>query len=134
MDRPVRVAAYCLILRDEKILLCRISEEVTAAAGKWTLPGGGIDFGEHPRLAAKREVFEETGLHVDVGELLDIDSLLVGETHGLRVIYRAKIVGGEMCCEVDGSTDACGWFTKDEALRLPLVSLARLGIEKAFPN
>ena len=130
----VRVAGYCLIVQDGRILLCRISEEVTGAAGKWTLPGGGIDFGEHPQDAAVREVFEETGLRVRVTELVEIDSVVFGSSHGLRVIYRAEVVGGEMCCEVEGSTDECGWFTPEQALELPLVSLARLGIERAFGN
>ena len=128
----VRVAGYCLIVQYGRILLCRISEEVAGAAGKWTLPGGGIDFGEHPQDAAVREVFEETGLRVRVTEFVDIDSVVFGSSHGLRVIYRAEVVGGEMCCEVEGSTDECGWFTPGEALQLPLVSLARLGIERAF--
>ena len=112
--------------------MCRISASVAGAAGKWTLPGGGIDFGEHPRDAAVREVLEETGLRVRVTELVDIDSIVFEDAHGLRVIYRAEVVSGNMCCEVEGSTDQCGWFTPDEARELPLVSLARVGIEKAF--
>ena len=95
---------------------------------------GGIDFGEHPQDAAVREVFEETGLRVRVTELVEIDSVVFGSSQGLRVIYRAEVVGGEMCCEVEGSTDECGWFTPEQALELPLVSLARLGIERAFGN
>jgi ADP-ribose pyrophosphatase YjhB (NUDIX family) len=128
----IRVAGYCLIVNDGRILLCRISPAITGAAGKWTLPGGGIDFGEHPKDAAKREVLEETGLQVRITEFVDIDSVVFEDVQGLRVIYKAEVVAGEMCCEVDGSTDQCGWFTPDEASRLPLVSLARVGIEKAF--
>ena len=79
-----------------------------------------------------REVYEETGLRVRVTELVDIDSVVFGSSQGLRVIYRAEVVGGEMCCEVEGSTDECGWFTPEKARELPLVSLARLGIERAF--
>jgi ADP-ribose pyrophosphatase YjhB (NUDIX family) len=131
-ERYVRVAAYCLVLDAGRILLCRISEEISGAAGKWTLPGGGINFGEHPRDAAIREVLEETGLKVRVTELVEIDSVVFDISHGVRIIYRAEIVGGEMCCEVEGSTDQCGWFTPAEALELPLVSLARIGIERAF--
>lgn len=36
----------------------------------WMLPGGGIEEGEDAVKAAQREVFEETGLHVSVGDLI----------------------------------------------------------------
>ena len=43
--------------------------------GHWTLPGGGIDFGEDPEDAVVREFIEETGLTVKVRKLAGIDSL-----------------------------------------------------------
>jgi len=68
--RRQRVAAYAVILRDNCVLLSRLAPYL-APTERWTLPGGGIDFGEHPRDAVVREVYEETGLHVRVGALLD---------------------------------------------------------------
>jgi len=65
-----RVAAYGLIVEDFRMILCRLSN-----VGEWTLPGGRIDFGENPQNAVVREVFEETGLHVQVGELVAVDSI-----------------------------------------------------------
>jgi len=64
MPERLRVSAYGLIVQENRMLLCRISPQVPAAAGMWTLPGGGIDFGEHPQDAVVREVREETGLDV----------------------------------------------------------------------
>lgn len=50
----------------------------------------------------------------------------------IRIVYRAAIIGGVLTPEEGGSTDECQWFTQEEALKLPLVPLARLGIELAF--
>jgi ADP-ribose pyrophosphatase YjhB (NUDIX family) len=136
-EQITRIAAYGLVVDEGRILLCRLSEQVVGNAGHWTLPGGGIDFGEDPRAAAVREVFEETGLRVEVDELVTVDSALFSltdhEHHALRIIYRVRVLGGELANEADGSTDLCAWLTPTEALGLPLVSLARIGIELAFP-
>ena len=132
MDR-YRISAYGLISRDEKVLLCRIAPHVTAAAGKWTLPGGGLRFGEDPASALRREVFEETGLSVEEAIIMHVDSELFEEDasrlHVLRLLYRVRAGDGELTDEVDGSTDLCRWFTPEEAKAIPLVPTARLGLE-----
>ena len=45
--------------------------------------------------------------------------------HAIRIVYRVRIVGGELRDEVDGSTDTCAWFTPEAAARLHLAELAR---------
>jgi hypothetical protein len=48
-------------------------------------------------------------------------------------VYRVSVVGGEPTYEVDGSTDLCAGWTAEEAQALPLVGLAKLEVELAFP-
>ncbi|MBL8949211.1 MAG: NUDIX domain-containing protein [Myxococcaceae bacterium] len=48
---------------------------------KWTLPKGRIDSGESVSRAARREVFEETGLRADVTEYLGVAEGLRHDTH-----------------------------------------------------
>ncbi|APA98019.1 8-oxo-dGTP diphosphatase [Nocardia seriolae] len=56
---------YCRIERSGTVLVVRRAAGVFLA-GRWELPGGGVDPGEHPEAAAVREVGEETGLAVEV--------------------------------------------------------------------
>lgn len=142
-DRQVtRVSAYTLCVRNGRILLCRIAPGYWSGVGEWTLPGGGLEFGEAPRDGAARELEEETGL---VGEILDIADVLSWSGrwrhprdgadeayHGLQIVYRARIVGGQLRNEVDGSTDLAQWFTREETEGLPLVDLARAAVGMAF--
>jgi ADP-ribose pyrophosphatase YjhB (NUDIX family) len=57
--RRQRIAAYAVLVRgadeDREVLLTRMSDR-TRIQGVWTLPGGGIDHGEDPRDAVRREV------------------------------------------------------------------------------
>jgi 8-oxo-dGTP diphosphatase len=133
-----RLAAYGVIRRDERILLCRVAAG-NVGAGLWTLPGGGMTFGEAPETAAVREVEEETGLdaritgqpsiHSDTGEW----PFSAGPVryHTIRFVYPMEVTGGTGRREVDGSTDEFGWFTAGEVegLRLADIVERALGLE-----
>src|SRR4029453_8797043 len=61
-----RIAAYGRCGDESgRVLLVR-AWAISANAGRWFLPGGGVDHGEHPVQAVIREVAEETGLQVTV--------------------------------------------------------------------
>lgn len=132
-----RIAAYGLILDESRMVLCRISVEIPRHQGRWTLPGGGIHFGEDPADAMVREVREETGLHVRPKNLAAVDSVYLDREdashQGIRIIYFAELLGGELTNELEGTTDQCAWWAPKEAESLRLVGLARVGLDLAFP-
>ena len=132
-----RVAAYALIRRDDEVLLAHIAPRITRDA--WALPGGGVDHGEHPLDALRREIYEETGLHAEPGRILDVHSThftgkrpdgLVEDYHGIGLIYAAEVLPQSADVEphvtdVGGSTDRAAWIPLAEARRLPLSGSAR---------
>jgi ADP-ribose pyrophosphatase YjhB (NUDIX family) len=132
----VRVAAYALSIDGQaRVLLCHLAASV-GLGDLWTLPGGGLEFGEPPTTAVVRELEEETGYVGEVERLVDVsDHLFEGpgraaRLHAIRVVYQVRIVGGELRDEPDGSTDTCRWFTVEEARRLRLGELARRQLDR----
>jgi 8-oxo-dGTP diphosphatase len=140
--RVTRVAAYALCTDDDRLLLCRLAPGEWSSVGHWTLPGGGLEFGEAPGGAALRELREETGLHGQIIGLADVLSwskrwVHPGDGadeayHAIQIVYRVRITGGELRDEVDGSTDAATWFARGELAGLSMVDLAREGARLAF--
>ena len=140
--RVTRVAAYAVCVRDGRLLLCRLAPGEWTSVGHWTLPGGGLDFAESPPDAALRELREETGLLGDIMGLADVVSWSkrwihpldgVDEAyHAIQIVYRVRIIGGELGDELNGSTDAARWFSRDDLSGLPLVELAQRAARMAF--
>lgn len=133
----MRVAAYAVVTdADGRILLAHWNEGRKSA---WTMPGGGLESGEDPEHAVRREVREETGYRVTVDELLGIHSRVIpagrrlahasSPLHTLRIVYRATITGGTLRNEKDGSTDRADWFTLDQTTRLQRVRLVDIALK-----
>lgn len=130
----IRIAAYGVIIQDGRILLSHWNEHGRSG---WTLPGGGIEGAEHPVVAARREIAEETGYEASVDRLLGIDTMIVpaakrhvgaSPLYAMRVVYRATVVGGSLRNEVDGSSDEARWFPLDEVPQLKRVSLLDIAL------
>ena len=89
----VAVGAGVLLVRDNKVLLVR--RGIDPYKGSYDIVGGFVNPGETPEQAAIREAKEETGLDVEIVELLGTYSDRYGEgAHTLGLHYLAKIVGG----------------------------------------
>jgi ADP-ribose pyrophosphatase YjhB (NUDIX family) len=117
--RLQRLAVYAVVRRGGDVLLTRISAR-GAHPGAWTLPGGGLDHGEAPRDAVVREVREECGIEVVVGDLLDVhDTHFQGtapsgrfeDFHGVHLVFRGTVAAEAEphVIETDGTTDAVAW-------------------------
>jgi 8-oxo-dGTP diphosphatase len=139
LPRRQRVAAYALIVRAG--LAPSISETEL-----WTLPGGGVEFGERPDDAVVREVHEETGLDCRLGRPLWVGSAhrVVDrggeptELHSIRIVYDAWVASdapGPRVIEVDGSTIDARWLpvADVESGAVPTVPMVREALARHRP-
>ena len=106
-----KVAAGALIEVEGRVVLVR--RGIEPRAGYWALPSGFAEYGETIEETAIRECREETGLEIELDNLLGVYSVnsdFYG--HLILVLYSAHIVGGEMVA----GDDACevGLFAPDE--------------------
>lgn len=63
-----------IAILDNEISIFYLKEAKSSCAGQWYLPAGRMDPGEDVFEAAKREVFEETGIHFEPSTLLLVET------------------------------------------------------------
>lgn len=136
----LHLGAYGLCLDHEgRLLLARMRGGPDD--GRWTLPGGHVEPGEHPDDAVVRELLEETGLRATaIGPVLGVHSHVYERTaerpqppvQHVGLVYEVLAVEGALTAEVDGTTDACEFVDPGAALELPLVPLAAYGVSLAW--
>ena len=106
-------AGGCIFNENGEVLL-----QKRADCNKWGFPGGAIELGETPEMAAKREVKEETGLEIEVQKLIGIytDSDVIypngDKAHSICICYEMSVVGGELSCD-ENETLELKYFSLD---------------------
>ena len=123
-----RNAARTVLLdRDGRVLLLRAHDPARPAAGSWwEIPGGGIDFGETSEQAARRELYEETGISdVEMGPCVwtqrvqfTFGNILFDSDDAIHVAW---CDGGEyrpahLEALEAGAFEGARWWTLDEVL------------------
>jgi acetyl-CoA carboxylase carboxyl transferase subunit beta len=109
-----------LIEDNGRILLVRRGAASGAYPGRWSLPGGKVDHGEPLTHALEREVGEETGLRVEVGDLVSRHEELpdTGVGHYVILVFRAAVTGGELAASDD--VDDAEWVQQSAIADRPL--------------
>lgn len=114
--KPAPVECAGAVVRDAEGRLLLIRRGHPPAEGMWSLPGGRIEPGETAAEAAAREVLEETGLEVEIGQVL-ITAVIWGG--GFRVQdFAATVIGGDLRAGDDAAD--VRWIDAEELTSLPL--------------
>ncbi|MBM7369456.1 NUDIX hydrolase [Gordonia hydrophobica] len=132
---PVLAAGAVVVDDAGRILMVKRGHD--PEKGRWSVPGGHVEVGETLREAAAREVFEETGFEVAVGDELwcvtvPYDGSDTFEIHD----FSATVIGGSLRAGDDA--DDARWVAPGDLTNLPLVAtlrdhFARAGIGEMRP-
>lgn len=135
-ERPI-IGVGAVIVQGDRVLLVRRATE--PLKGEWSVPGGMLELGEKLRDGTAREACEETGLRVEVGEVLDVfDSIFPdhdGRTqyHYVLIDFLCRPIVGEAAAGSDVSEVM--WVTEAELtgmkLRDSIAQVARKGLAAA---
>lgn len=133
----IRPSGKAVIIEDGRVLLTRNHESAAEEEEFWLLPGGGQRHGEALQATVRREVLEETGLEVEVGELLlvrdyigahhelaEVSDRLHNE-HALELMFRCTATGGAL---------GTGHRSDDFQMEVAWVGLEDLAAIRVFPS
>jgi 8-oxo-dGTP diphosphatase len=132
MDAVVRVGIGVVVVQDGKVLLGQ--RKNSHGAGSWSLPGGHLEIGESFQECARREVFEETGLHVSdiIQGPTSNDIFLAEQKHYVTIVMVARgVQGTPRVCEPH-KCSRWEWFAPNNLpspLFLPLENCIKNGLD-----
>jgi 8-oxo-dGTP diphosphatase len=98
-----------------RLFLARRGPQARNERGLWEFPGGSVEFGETLADALKREMREEYGVEIAVGELLDVvDHILPDEKqHWVSPTFICTVTSGEPVIREPGKCTQIGWFAPE---------------------
>jgi ADP-ribose pyrophosphatase YjhB (NUDIX family) len=111
-----RISAGVIVENDSKILLVRHVKP--GAYDFWVAPGGGALGDEDLRATAKREAFEECGLHIEPVRMLYVEEFVQPGTRHCKVWFSARLIGGTLDCSAPEASREhiveAAWLARDE--------------------
>jgi 8-oxo-dGTP diphosphatase len=119
-DKPkVGVGFGVMLLRGNQVLLGKRHDDPAKAdsqlngAGKWTMPGGKLDFGETFEAGAKRELSEETGIVANQFDVICVNQDIVDGAHFVTIGLICKQFTGEPQVMEPDEITKWQWFDLD---------------------
>ena len=127
----IGVGVGAIIINEEGyVFLARRGPKAKNEQGLWEFPGGSVEFGEMLADALQREMYEEYGIKVSVGELVDVVDHILHEEHQHWVspTFICQILSGEPYIREPEKCTEIGWFDVDQTPN-DLTQITRLNLE-----
>lgn len=107
-----------VIVHDGSVVL--IKRKNSPYKGRWALPGGFVEYGETVESAAVREAKEETGLDIELGDIVGVYSDPERDPRGhiVTICYMGQKTGGSLFADTDASD--VRYFKFNELLKIDL--------------
>ncbi len=142
-SRTFLVSCHVCIVRDDQVLLLKATSDIKGEGIYWETPGGILEFGETPQEAAIREVKEETGLGVEIKEVLLVDSTVrfanfrfkdgsEREAQMVKIFFAATLSEGEL--NLSSEHIGIEWIKKDQIDQFDLSTGTKIALKKLWPN
>ena len=109
-------AGAIIVDKQGRLFLARRGAKAKNERGLWEFPGGSVEFGETLAETLRREMREEFGVEIAVGELLDVvDHILKEEgQHWISPTFLCTITSGEPRIMEPEKCAEIGWFRTNE--------------------
>jgi len=132
-DRPL-IGVGAIIVENNRVVVVRRAHE--PLKGQWSVPGGVLELGETLHSGAAREALEETGLVVEVGEVLEVFDRIMRDGYGrvqfhyVLIDFLCRRVSGELRAGEDASE--VRWVTAEELKNFPIADSAQAVLSKGL--
>jgi len=120
-EHPIIGVGAVIVRGDHALLVRRATEPLK---GEWSVPGGVLELGEKLRVGAAREALEETGMTVEVGDVLDVFDSIIPDARG-RTQYHFVLIDF-LCRPIAGEAKAGSdvsdlkWINEEDLAHLDL--------------
>lgn len=111
-----QISAGVIVEQDDRILLVR--HRKPGAYDFWVAPGGGALGDEDLRATARREAFEECGLHIEPDRLLYVEEFVQPGKRYCKVWFSGLLLGGTLDCGAPEARNEhiveAAWLTREQ--------------------
>jgi ADP-ribose pyrophosphatase YjhB (NUDIX family) len=121
------VPQKAVIKQGDKYLILKRSPKAPVYPNHWDFPGGRLEHGEDATSGLEREVFEETGLKINVIRLVQTLNENPVKRNHFYIAFECRILSGEV--RLSHEHTAFRWATKEEILKLNIENIVRKCLE-----